>query len=388
VRETLGLKMLGTTMPGCFWLGEFDIAWRRSPDTMYEWWHEDGSAGAIYIDFTQKWHVHVQFHADQGTEPEAARMEAVFRERVGDHNVRLSNPVWIGKLTINQRMPERFMLGRALLAGDAAHVHTGAGGQGMNTGIQDALNLGWKLALTVSGAAAPSLLASYEAERLANARNLLRTSETYHHIEIPHGVLGRWIGGAVFKGIQSIKPLGAIALARVGMLDLNYARGPLSRQDAAEATSRTRAGWHVPDVSCRIDGQATRLFEILRGTKAHLLLFAGTTPSTETLRALSSLAASVTPYQQHVRVHVVLASESDLPAGGIPGGDVITDGTARMREAFGLHAPEIIYIRPDGYIGLRSNDLGKEKLLDYFGLIYDDAGRHRPQSPWTSVANP
>jgi hypothetical protein len=193
-------------------------------------------------------------------------------------------------------MPERFMAGRALLAGDAAHVHSGAGGQGMNTGIQDALNLGWKLGLTVSGAAAPTLLASYEAERLANARNLLRTSETYHHIEIPQGVLGRWIGGAVFKGIQSIKPLGRIALARVGMLDLNYARGPLSRQDSAAATSRTGAGWHVLDVSCRIDGRATRLLEILRGTKAHLLLFAGMALSPETLRALSSLAESVAPY--------------------------------------------------------------------------------------------
>jgi hypothetical protein len=240
----------------------------------------------------------------------------------------------------------------------------------MNTGIQDALNLGWKLALTASGAAAPGLLASYEAERLANARELLRTSETYHHIEIPHGVLGRWIGGAVFRGIQSIKPLGNIALARVGMLDLNYARGPLSQEDSVEATSRTRAGWHVPDVSCRIEGRATRLFEILRGTKAHLLLFAGTAPGPETLRALSSLAESVAPYRQHIRVHVVLASESDLPEGGIPGCDVITDGAARMREALGLSTPEIIYVRPDGYIGLRSIDLRKGKLLGYLALIY------------------
>ena len=66
----------------------------------------------------------------------------------------------------------------------------------------------------------------------------------------------------------------------------------------------------------------------------------------------------------------MLASESDLPEGGIPGCDVITDGAARMQEAFGLRAPEMIYIRPDGYIGLRSNDLRQEKLLDYLALIY------------------
>jgi hypothetical protein len=217
------------------------------------------------------------------------------------------------------------------------------------------------LALATSGAAAPPLLASYEAEHLPNARKVLRA---------PHGVLGRWIGGAIFRGIESIRPFGNAALARVGMLDLNYGRSPLSRQVSDGPTSRTRAGWHVPDISCRIDGRATRLFEILRGTRAHLFLFAGTAPDLETFRALGSLAAAAAPYRNHLGVHAVLASESDLPASGISGCDVITDGAERMQEAFGLRAPEMIYVRPDGYIGSRLNDLSKEKLLEYLVLIY------------------
>jgi 2-polyprenyl-6-methoxyphenol hydroxylase-like FAD-dependent oxidoreductase len=164
VRHILGLQMQGTTMPGCFWLGEFDIDWKRSRDTMYEWWHKDGMAATDYIDFTNKWHVFIEFRRDPKEEPDLAKMDALFRQRTGDNDVKLSNPNWIDILKVSQRMPEHFIIGRAILAGDAAHVHSAAGGQGMNTGMQDALNLGWKLALTISGAASATLLQTYESE--------------------------------------------------------------------------------------------------------------------------------------------------------------------------------------------------------------------------------
>jgi 2-polyprenyl-6-methoxyphenol hydroxylase-like FAD-dependent oxidoreductase len=373
VRKTLGLKMQGTSMPGCFWLGEFDIDWNLSRDALREWWHDDGMVSTQFIDFTGKWHTFVEFRSDPSGEPSLEKMQAAFRERVADPQVRLSNPAWMGKLTINQRMPDHFMMGRALLAGDAAHVHSGAGGQGMNTGMQDALNLGWKLALTVFKLAAPDLLRTYESERLPNAQDVLRATQTYHHIEIPRGAIGRWIGGSLFKAIQAFTPIGDAAFERVGMLDVNYKSSTLSRQESAHATSHAHAGWHLPDVPCRIGGQASHLFQIIRGAKAHLMLFAGTAPTAETIAALRAIGAGFASLQEHLRIVYIFASEAHSRGSGLPTADVITDGGEHIQRALGMQDAELIYVRPDGYIGLRTQDLRRQRLSDYLSCIYAQA---------------
>jgi 2-polyprenyl-6-methoxyphenol hydroxylase-like FAD-dependent oxidoreductase len=222
VRETLGLKMEGITLPGRFWLGEFDVDWRRSRDTMYEWWHSGGMAGAVFVDFTNKWHLSVESDKVPKGNPDLQQMQELFREHTGEQDAVLSNPSWIGALTINQRMPNRFIVDRAILAGDSAHVHSGAGGQGMNTGIQDALNLGWKLALSVSGRASAALLRTYESERLLTARNVLRYTQKYHRIQLPRSIGARWIAATFFKVIENVRPVGYAVARNVGMLNVNY----------------------------------------------------------------------------------------------------------------------------------------------------------------------
>jgi FAD binding domain len=271
VRENLGLKMRGTTMPGCFWLGEFDVDWKRSRDTLYEWWHKDGIAVAVYIDFTQKWHVFVERRDGVDEEPDLGKMNALFRQRTGGHTAQLRNPAWINTLKVNQRLPDHFIVGRAILAGDAAHVHSAAGGQGMNTGMQDALNLGWKLALTVSSEAAPTLLQTYQLDRWPNARAVLRATQTFHHIEIPHGVIGQWIGGTIFKAMQSVSPFGNAAFARV-------------------------------------------------------LLFAGVSPINETVEAMRKIDRTLAPLNRHLHTHPTFALEADAEAAGLSGTEAIIDG--------------------------------------------------------------
>jgi 2-polyprenyl-6-methoxyphenol hydroxylase-like FAD-dependent oxidoreductase len=119
----------------------------------------------------------VVINLPMATKAEAERLtlddiQMIVRERF-EADVPLYDPVWISPFGINTRMAPTMHLGRIFLAGDAAHVHSPVGGQGMNTGIQDALNLAWKLALVLRGAAKPELLDSYNAERHANARRLL-----------------------------------------------------------------------------------------------------------------------------------------------------------------------------------------------------------------------
>ena len=370
VRENLGLKMQGTTMPGCFWLGEFDVDWKRSRDTLYEWWHKDGMAAAVYIDFTQKWHVFVEFRDSRDEEPDLARMNTLFRQRTGQYDAQLRNPAWMNTLKVNQRLPDHFIVGRAILAGDAAHVHSAAGGQGMNTGMQDALNLGWKLALTVSDEAAPILLQTYESERWPNARSVLRAAQTFHHIEIPHGAVGRWLGGTIFKVMQSVPSFGNAALARVGMLNINYERSPLSQQFSKDATRHARSGWYVLDVGCRLGNQPVALFDIIRGPQATLLLFAGVSPTNETVEAIRAIERTFAALDRHLRVHLIFGSEADADAAASNGAQTIIDGAQHLQVTLGMKDPEMIYIRPDGYIGLRTHDISIAAVRDYLKLIY------------------
>jgi 4,5-epoxidase len=309
---------------------------------MYEWWHSGGMAGAVFVDFTNKWHLSVESDKLPKGSPDLAQMQELFREYTGEPEAVLSNPSWIGALTINQRMPNKFMVDRTILAGDAAHVHSGAGGQGMNTSIQDALNLGWKLALVPSGRASSSLLQSYESERLPNARRVLRYTQRYHRIQLPRSALARWMAAAFFKAIQTIRPLGFAVAKKVGMLAVNYCSGPLSRHESSQGTDATPAGRHVPDLACRLDGTATRLFRVLRGPRANVLLFAGVDPTQNTFRALGAIAGPLRELSSDVRVLYVLASEIDARYVEMTGASLLTDGSESLPIGLGMRRPEIL----------------------------------------------
>lgn len=165
-------------------------------------------------------------------------MQAVLRYRSGRSDITLSDLRWISLYRVNLLMAQRFRMGRVLLAGDAAHVHSPAGGQGVNTGVQDAYNLGWKLA-AVSAGAPETLLDSYEAERLPVAAEVLQLSGLLHR-----------------QGFGAAGP----APAAIHQLDITYRGGPLAVD--TEPTGALRAGDRAPD-GLLPDGR--RLFDVFRG---------------------------------------------------------------------------------------------------------------------------
>lgn len=173
-------------------------------------------------------------------------MQAVLQQRSGRRDIRLSDLRWISQYRVNLLLAQRFWLGRVLLAGDAAHVHSPAGGQGVNTGVQDAYNLGWKLA-AVSAGAPDALLDSYEAERLPVAADVLQLSGLLH--------------GQGFSAPGS-------APGAIHQLDINYRGGPLAAE--SEPSGSLRAGDRAPD-GLLPDGR--RLFDVFRGPHWTVLQF-------------------------------------------------------------------------------------------------------------------
>jgi 2-polyprenyl-6-methoxyphenol hydroxylase-like FAD-dependent oxidoreductase len=246
-------------------------------------------------------------------------------DAVGPGQITITSLTWSSVYRTNIRMAERFRSGRAFLVGDAAHVHSPAGGQGLNTGIQDSCNLGWKLAAVLRGAPA-GLLDSYEAERLPVAADVLGISTALHDKAVDQDP----------DALRRDDP-------RLRQLNLGYRDSALSSERRA-APGPVRAGDRAPDATgYDDDGKTSRIFELLHNGQATLLAFG---PAAERLAA--RLVGSVPP--ELLRA-VAVQGEPAAARQGLAG---FTDADGYARRGYGVAADQdvLIVVRPDGYLGL------------------------------------
>lgn len=358
---------------------ECDLDWKLSRDIWWTWHGSEGFAAAIYNDFTGKWHILIHDIGQQDPAAGSVDLELIgvlLRKYSGKRDVKLSNPSKVDTSASSNRVAADFVAGRAALAGDAAHLFGGAAGEGMHCAIEDALNLGWKLGLTISGVASSSLLRTYQTERHGHANHILQGTRWIYRFMTLRGMTAKVLWGLVFIIGKHLHfgSVGAIGSKQVNKLASNYEASPLSRQDSTQATAVTRAGQHVPDVECRAGGRPSRLSKIIRGPQANLLLFTGASPATATVSALRLIEQCVGRLGEHLRVNYVFPSQAFANDAGFGEDDprTIVDGLEKLQSAFGIRNPELVYIRPDGYIGLRTQQLGAQTLLDYLHIIYSN----------------
>ncbi|GAA1680867.1 FAD-dependent oxidoreductase [Glycomyces endophyticus] len=278
---------------------------------------------------------------EDGLDPAAVSVETfaeAFAERVGLPGVRFSDPVYLSVYQVNIRMVDRYREGRVLLAGDAAHVHAPAGGQGMNTGVQDAYNLGWKLARVLRGAPG-ALLDTYEEERLPVAAHVLASTTARGKYwsgkdaaEVSDRLVGTFAGRDPFSDVSQ--------------LSLGYRGSSLARQ--LDEGIGVRAGDRAPDAVCTDQsGARVRLFERFRGPHATLLVF-GDRTAPEAVDRFGEVRT------QRVRAQGEPPAEGDL---------VDADGEARER--YGVAGDGLVLVRPDGYIALAGGDWDGDVVSDH-----------------------
>lgn len=186
-------------------------------------------------------------------EPSLDELQRIYDQR-SHIPARFHDLTWSSWFRINSRMVSRLKVGRLLLGGDAAHIHSPAGAQGMNTGIQDMINLSWKLAMVVNGKARPALLDTYEAERLPVMRGVLfKTDKLTTAIGTENPVvrtlfnhLGPFIAGAM--------PVQENATAGMSQVALNYRNSSLSEDHTHGGA--LRAGDRVPDMNVRLRSES------------------------------------------------------------------------------------------------------------------------------------
>ncbi|PWK85268.1 FAD-dependent monooxygenase [Fulvimonas soli] len=246
--------------------------------------------------------------------PSLALCQRLLEQRSGRRDIRLSDPTWMSLWRANVRMVDRYRAGRVFLAGDAAHVHSPAGGLGMNTGIQDAYNLGWKLAAVLRGAD-DALLDTYGEERLPVAEWLLGLSSRLHFQAFEER------GIAVRRDEETLQ------------LGIGYRHGSLACELRARPGTLA-AGDRAPDAPGLRDARGEyRLFDLLRGTHVTLLAFgAGWEALLAALRARCGEA-----------VRSVVIGDGGLD-----------DAHGHARAAYGVETG-LFVVRPDGYLGLATD---------------------------------
>jgi 2-polyprenyl-6-methoxyphenol hydroxylase-like FAD-dependent oxidoreductase len=257
-------------------------------------------------------------------------------QQEGGGHLHFTSCLWFSTYRIHHRCTERFRDRRCFILGDAAHVHSPMGGQGMNTGLQDAYNLAWKLALVVSKQADDSLLDSYEAERMPVAHRLLETTDRAFRFVVSDS----WLSG-IFR-TRIMPTVAALAMSRhsvrraafqtLSQIGISYRQSSLSRTLAGVPEQAPRAGDRFPWLRLQFEGggPGEDLFQKLDDTRFNLIVIGQPAPLPESF-GLGDL----------LQVHSVSSSPEN----------------AKVLASVSISGPAYYLLRPDGHVGLAGGRL-------------------------------
>jgi 2-polyprenyl-6-methoxyphenol hydroxylase-like FAD-dependent oxidoreductase len=385
VRKRLGIEFEGAPYPAQWLLADATLDWEYPQSELAVFTHPRGvtayfplSQGRGRLMFQLP---DVALDDDPG-EPTLEDVRRLLEQR--ELRVRdVRDPVWLSYFRLHHRLAARFRDGRVFLAGDAAHIHSPVGGQGMNIGIQDAFNLAWKLALVLRGHAGEPLLASYEPERRRVDEGVVDlTHRATTMVTLRNPVL-QALRNAVVRIAGRLDAVQQRMLAMVSQIEHHYRDSPI----VAESWSMDRRvagftppspgdelvpGERVPDfpLGRAATGASTSLYASLSGTDHHLLLFMGVCPDVDELARLRQVAALVSEgYRDLVEVHLV-RGPGEAPAGLPEVVSQLVDRELRMHDAFGAGRASLYLVRPDGYVGFRNQPVDPGALARYLSTIF------------------
>jgi len=301
-----------------------------------------------------------------GRSPSLEFFEEMCNKEFPHFGCKLSEPHWLTVFNIHERLAGQYRKGRVFLAGDAAHTHSPAGGQGMNTGLQDAMNLIWKLALVIKGVGQTSLLDSYGEERRPVADALVRNSGLQTRAIAMTNPIVKGIRSAVVSTLPHLKMIHQRIAQAAGMLTISY-----SNSSIVQSVSPGGWGWigsqnvvsggmRLPPLALtRVNGgdDPVRMSTIANGTEHHLFVFV--TPGYESL--IDESQKAMARYRNWVKVHVVLAEGCDPIQGAFKDNDAIA-------VQFGISESGFVLVRPDHYLGFLSAPADVTLLTNYLAV--------------------
>ena len=390
VRKGAGFSFRGGSYPEDFMLGDVEADGPLEPGAINSFAGGGGVAVFFPLGAPTTWRVIAMKARDpkargDGSAPDDSpiapltleELQAVVAGPTAGSTV-VRDPAWLSHFRLHHRQIAHYRKGRVFLAGDAAHIHSPVGAQGMNTGIQDAWNLGWKLALVTRGAAGEQLLDSYEAERWPVGRTLLRVTDRVFSTftrAMSAGPLASWARALVAKRVLprllASSWLRSLAFRFVSELGIRYRHTPAVTEGRPRLHGGPHAGDRLPDARLTLDGQVVALQRAVVGPHLSLVLCGDA-------KAWSAppITGLVERFSGLVRIHHL----SLRPLPGELGCDADTLAMLGVRDAAQY------LVRPDGYIAFRCGGRELDGVTRYLAQWFaqeppQHAVEHTPLAP-------
>lgn len=396
VRNSLGLPFEGEESEQCFLLADMRVRSYLPHDELHTFFAEDGLASLIPLPnglfrvVVNQTELRPDLRAQAPTLDE---MQHLVMERSG-REIYLREMRWSSRYYVHHRISPQYQVNRVFLLGDAAHVQNPADGQGLNFGIHDAYNLGWKLGLMERGHAREDILESYHAERHTLAENLLASSDMVMRMATLRHPVAQAVRNRVARFLMHFEVVQNRLARDVAMIGLNYRKSPIvgeHRASLAQTHLKTdemserpalrhwrdfalgpQPGDRAPDgrVNLYHGPHGIPLYQVLQGTEHNLLLFDGFARTSDGYANLRAIARGIEEqYRNLIRVHIAVPSER-LPLELKWDGSVILDAECQLHYRYGAGSECLYLIRPDGYVGYRCQPASWSRLSAYLEKFF------------------
>jgi 2-polyprenyl-6-methoxyphenol hydroxylase-like FAD-dependent oxidoreductase len=321
VRHRLGLTFEGDTLQSDWVLADIHLKGYPYPESeIATYWHEDGVLVFFPIS-PGRFRVIADLGVSEGGHPADPTLDQIqaIMDRRGPGGMKASDPIWLSAFRINERKVADYRSGRVFVTGDAAHVHSPAGGQGMNTGMQDAINLAWKLALVCRKTCSSALLASYSAERSSVGEQVLKAAGRLTAVGTLKNHTAQHIRNVLARLLFGLGPVRRAMVDTMTEVSIGYPESPLNGP-ARHGIDGPHPGERMPPIVGEIP--------VGSGSSPRFALFA------ETSEAVAALT----------REYETLLDPQIRPS---------------------LQADAIWLVRPDGYVGSVARKGSEREIADY-----------------------
>ena len=333
VRHELGLTFEGSTFERLFYVADARVDWEFPHDALHVCLAREVFVAFFPMPGENRYRIVGTFPEDKNQEDGEVDYEEIEQEikEQAKLSLDISDVRWFSLYKVHSRRVNKFSEGKCFVAGDAAHIHSPAGAQGMNTGIQDAYNLAWKLAFVIKGAASESLLETYNEERLANAKRLLDSTDRMFELAAGSSWLMSFLRTTIFPPIagfiSSLETVSKRVFPLISQIGITCRDHSLSEHTDDEFED-VKAGNRLPYFL--VDGES--IFAKLKAPKCHVLLFG---------------KGECVDFGDLVDCHRIPID-------------------TRIREIFGTDNDFGLLLRPDNQIAFISSEMTPEKVADYF----------------------
>lgn len=357
VRHQVDAEFKGSAYKQGWWLADLLVNWQVPEDHMSVFINNKGPLACFPMG-NKRYRLVMTAPKDSMGDPSLEDIDREFKQRSSDAAT-LSDPYWLCQFSIHHRQIDHYRYDRIFFAGDAAHIHSPMGGQGLNTGIQDVYNLAWKLALVEKRKAKPKLLDSYHDERFAVGHDVLKKTDIMTRMMLLTNPLLIAIRNRYLSIMSSFNIVKNFMARDIAELAISYAKSPIVHQSGR--IKHLKIGEYLPtfELLDPVTRQQHNSLAITQGILHHVFIFSGfkNKQYAELIKTANTLAEK---YPDSLKVHLITPELVDSK------NEKITFWLDDKKEAhhfLRLNKPALFLVRPDKYVGFIQKPIDEQRFM-------------------------